>query len=135
MKTPIRTIAIAGAIAGAILLGGAACTSKADTASENLSTAAENFEVQRSIVGVNGITDKVAFYVEGRCSIERVDGQLEVTCKEGENDLRKHFVGLSDNIFYVVTQLDAVDADEYRTRVIIKPESLIPAFDIETSNQ
>jgi len=132
MKTSIKTTLALGIAALSIGVLGA-CTSDADTTSRNLSTAAEQFEVQRRIVGVNGITDKYAFEVEGRCSIERANGQLEVVCKHGPDDYRKHFVGLSDNTFYVVTQLEGMDADEYRTRVIIKPESLLPDLDLETS--
>lgn len=126
---------IIGAIGLGVLLTAAAngCTSDAETVSQNLSTAADQFEVQRKIVGINGITDKPAFVVEGRCSITDEGNQLEVTCKHGDDDYRKHFVGLSDNVFYVATQMDAMDVSEYRTRIIIKPESIIPDFDLETS--
>jgi len=131
-----KSFKIIGAVVlgGLLLTGGASgCTSDAATVSENLSTAADQFEVQRKIVGINGITDKPAFEVEGKCSITDETRQLEITCKHGENDYRKHFVGLADNVFYVATQLDAMDVDEYRTRVIIKPETIIPDFDLETS--
>ena len=52
-----RLITILGGIAvtaGALT----ACSSDADVASENLSKAADNFEVQRRIVFFNGITDE-----------------------------------------------------------------------------
>lgn len=125
---------IAAIFAGLLLTAGSpGCASDAETVSENLSTAADQFEVQRKIVGINGITDKPAFIVEGRCSITDETRQLEVTCKHGDDDYRKHFVGLSDNVFYVATQLEAMDASEYRTRIIIKPETIIPNFDLETS--
>lgn len=126
---------IATAVVGGSLFATAACTSNADQASRNISTAAEQFEVQRRIVGVNGLDGTYAFDVEGRCSIERANGQLEVTCKHGPDDFRKHYVGLSDNTFYVVTQLDPIDVSEYHTRVIIKPESLLPDLDLETSGE
>lgn len=110
------------------------CTqSNADTASKNLSTAAEQFEVQRKIVGINGITDKVEFEVEGRCSIEIPGNRtLEVICKHGPNDLRKHYVGLSDNMFFISTQLEGLKVDEFRTRVILKPQSIVPDYDLVT---
>lgn len=126
-----RKIAVVGASLAALLVTG--CTTDADKASHNLSKAAEQFEVQRKVVGINGITDTVAFQVEGRCSIEDQGNQLEVTCKHGEDDFRKHFIGLSDNTYYVTEQLDAVDVDVYRTRIIVKPETVIPDFDLETS--
>jgi hypothetical protein len=109
-----------------------ACTSDADMASENLSKAAEQFEVQRRITVVNSFTDKVVFEVEGRCSIE-TGGTLVVTCKHGPNDFRKHYTGLGDNGMYLAEQLDPLDVDVYRTRLIIKPETVIPDPDLETS--
>src|SRR5690606_42146450 len=109
------------------------CTSDEENVTMNLSTAVLQLEVQRKIVDINGKTDKPAFVVEGRCSITDQGNQLEVTCKHGDDDYRKHFVGLSDNVFYVATQMDAMDVSEYRTRIIIKPESIIPDFDLETS--
>lgn len=127
----MNRIAIAGiATAAAIIVTVPACTSDADKASENISKAAEQFEVQRKIVGINGITDKPAFEVEGRCSIENSGRELQVICKHGEGDLRRHSVGLSDNTFWVSVQVKGVDADEYRTRILIKPENIVPDFDL-----
>lgn len=126
-------------IAGVLALGLAACESDADKVSKNLSTAAEQFEVQRHIVGLNGITDEVLFEVEGRCSIESGDtgvaNALEVTCKHGPDDFRKHYVGLSDNVTYVTVQTEGLDASEYRTRIIIKPENIVPNFDLVTGEE
>lgn len=127
------TYIAAAAIGTALLAGGlTGCTSDATTVSDNLSIAADQFEVQRRIVGINGITDKPAFIVEGRCSIKDEGNQLEVTCKHGDDDYRKHFIGLSDNTFYVAEQMEAIDASEYHTRIVIKPESILPDFDLET---
>lgn len=125
----------AGAVAAAGALLFAGCQSEADTVSENLSTAADNFEIDRRIVFLNGITDQVPLVIEGRCSIEAdaADKQLEVTCKTGPDAFKKHFLGLSDNMSYVVEQQKDADVDEYRTRVIIKPEQLLPNFDLNTS--
>ena len=125
----------AAAITAALLLTGAGCASDADKVSENISTAAEQFEVQRNIKGVNAITDTPAFEVEGRCSIERVDDRLQVTCKHGENDYRKHELGLADNVYYASVQLESIDASVYHTRILIKPENLIPDFDLEAGEQ
>lgn len=129
------TKVIIGAIIGAGLLTGGAsgCTSDADMASENLSTAAEQFEVQRRIVVVNSFTDKVVFEVEGRCSIEPTAKQLVAICKHGDNDFRKHYTGIGDNGMWSSFQLDPIDVDVYHTRVIIKPETVLPDFDLETS--
>jgi hypothetical protein len=113
----------------------AACTSNADKASENLSKEAEKFNVQRKIVAINGITDKPILDVEGRCSIENESIGLVVICKHGPDDYRKHFVGLSDNVTFVSTQLKGIDVSEYRTKFILRPEALVPDIDLVTGDQ
>lgn len=132
----ITVVTLASSLA---LLGLSACESDADKASRNVSKAAEQFEVQRRIVGINAITDKIIFDVEGRCSIERdgdvLQGALVVTCKHGPNDFRKHFVGLSDNVAYISTQDKGIDVSVYRTRIIIKPENIVPNLDLVTGER
>lgn len=129
MKKKFAVVALA---VGALALVG--CSSDADKASQNLSTAADNFEVNRMIVGINGITDDVLFSVEGRCSMSR-DGDLVVTCKHGENDYRKHYLGLSDNVTYVSTQLEGIDVSVYHTRIILKPQNILPDFDLSVGRE
>lgn len=129
----ITTAAPAAVLALAAFAAG--CQSDADVASKNLSKAAEQFEVQRRIVGINGITDKVLFEIEGRCSLERgasMENTLDVICKHGPHDYRKHYVGLSDNVTFISTQMEGSDVSQYHTRIILKPESIIPDFDLVT---
>lgn len=127
----IKNFIAVGAVATMLALTG--CTSSADRASENISKSAENFEVMRRISVINGITDQVLFTVEGRCSIEIPTGTVVMTCKQGPEDIRKHYIGVSDNVTYVAEQLEPAEADEYRFRIILKPENAIPNFDLETS--
>lgn len=114
----------------ALLLFTGACTD-AEVASQNLSKAADQFEIDRRIVFFNGITDTYLMTIEGRCSInaDGLDSQLEVTCKTGEDQFKKHFLGLSDNVSYFVEQVQPAEADTYRYRVIFKPEVIVPDFD------
>lgn len=109
----------------------AGCSSDADVASENLSTAADQFEITRRVVFLNGITDTYLLSIEGRCSIFDDGAQLEVTCKIGPDAYKKHFLGLSDNVSYFVEQLEAADVSEYRYRVIFKPSVIVPDIDPE----
>lgn len=116
----------------AVVLGG--CASDADKVSKNISTQCEQFNCQRRIVGVNGITDKVEFEVEGKCSIEG-DGlgalnSLTVTCKQGPDEYKKHYIGMSDNMFFISTQLKPLAANEYRTKIVLKPQNIIPDLDL-----
>lgn len=125
------------ATAAALALGASACSSDADRVSKNLSVAAEQFEIERRITFINGITDEYLLVIEGRCSIEDSDRRLDVTCKTGAGDeadqYKKHYLGLSDNVTFISEQLDPAPADEYRYRVIFKPEAIVPNIDLETS--
>ena len=92
------------AVTGALMLSLGACT----PASYNLSNDSDNFRVMRRVVFVNGITDKYLLSIEGLCSItkDKGDAQLEVTCKTGDGEYKKHYLGISDNITYFVEHLD-----------------------------
>ncbi len=108
------------------------CEDSANVVSENLSKEADNFQILRKVVFYNGITDEYMFAMEGYCSItaDTADEQLEVTCKVGEGEYEKHFLGLSDNVSYMVLQLDTADVSEYHYKFYFRPQTLVP--DIET---
>ncbi|MGR5299386.1 hypothetical protein ACPV5U_29175, partial [Vibrio mediterranei] len=95
--------------------------------------AAEMFEIQRRVVFYNGINGEYLLTIEGRCSIDDQGHQLEVTCKTGPNAFKKHFLGLSDNVTYFAEQLNPVDVNVYRYRVVFKPETLLPDGELSTS--
>lgn len=133
-----RIVAVILAIAAVLVLAGVitGCKSSADKVNENISTECEKFNCQRRIVGINGITDKAEFLVEGKCSIEG-DGlgnlrALIVVCKQGPHNYKKHYVGMSDNMFFVSTQLEPLDVSEYHTKIVLKPQNVIPDFDLTT---
>lgn len=119
-------------VAAALSLG--AC-SAADTASRNISYDSDNFKVMRRVVFVNGITDKYLLSIEGLCSItkDKEDLQLEVTCKTGEGEFKKHYLGISDNVTYFVEQMDASSVDTFHYKVAFRPETILPDIDMQTS--
>lgn len=125
---------IAAALAVATALGLTACSDDADVASDNLSKAADNFEVARRIVFVNGITDQYLLEVIGFCSITDEGNQLEVTCKTGPDQYKKHFLGLSDNVTYFAEQIQAADVSTDFYRVTFKPTTIIPDVDLRVGN-
>lgn len=129
-----RKLVAAIGLAAVAVLGLSACESDADKASYNLSQEAEAFQVQRLIVGINTFDNSVLFSVEGKCSVER-EAELVVTCRHGENDYRKHYMGHSDNVTWISTQLEPVDVSVYHTKIILKPENILPDFDLSTGKQ
>lgn len=130
MKTMLKTVA---ALSAAVIVAG--CSSDADVASRNLSKAADQFEIERRIVFYNGITNQYILTIEGLCALGNNDGanQKTVTCKTGEDQYKKHFLGLSDNVTYFAEQLHGEFSSAYHYRVIFKPQSIVPNVDLETS--
>ena len=110
------------------------CMRDASVASHNISKDADQFKVRRRVIFYNAITDVVMFEMTGNLSIETdsTNNELAVTVKLGENEYRKHFLGLSDNVTYIVEQLDYSDVSKYRYELVFKPQSIIPvSIDIE----
>lgn len=133
LKSAIVAVAATAVIGSPLVL--LACTSEADTASSNLSKAADSFEVQRRIQFINLFTDKVYLTIEGLCSLGNMDKprELSVTCKLGEGQYKKHFLGLADNVTYVVEQTEPNSVDPYHYRIFFRPETIIPDIDLQTS--
>ena len=118
-------------IAATMLTSG--CATDADIASQNLSKAADMFEVERKIVFYDAIQGIVLLTIEGRCSIKVGASTLAVTCKTSDTTYKTHYLGLSDNVTFFAEQLESSVVGVYNYRVIFKPESLIPNIDLETS--
>lgn len=122
----VNKCAVLAAIIGAFSCAG--CNSDASIASRNLSEAADNFEIERRIVFYNGITDNYMLTIQGHCSIDvdSVKSKIDVTCKTGKNEYKKHFLGLSDNVTYFAEQVEGANVSAYNYSVIFKPQSIVP---------
>jgi hypothetical protein len=129
----MKKLFVAIAVTATLFISG--CNSDAQIASQNLSKAADNFEILRRVVFYNGVTDKYIMTVEGRCSInhDSSDNQLEVTYAYGPNEIKKEFFGLSDNTAYFVQQMENADVSRYHYRVVFKPQSIVPDIDFRGS--
>ena len=129
MKLKAILLAAMLTFTGAVVAG----CNEADVASQNLSTAADNFEIVRRVVFYNGITDTYMLTVEGYCSLGNHDsaGQLSITCKLGPTEYKKHFLGLSDNVTYFVEQLQSGKVSGNHYRVMFRPQEIIPDIDVD----
>jgi hypothetical protein len=124
-------IVIAAALAGML----AGCDNDATVASRNLSQAADNFEIIRRVVFYNGITGAYILSLEGRCSLGSGSqtNSLTVTCKDGPNSYKKHFLGLSHNVTFFAEQVDGAKVNTYHYRVTFKPQTILPDIDFRGS--
>jgi hypothetical protein len=109
------------------------CVNSADVASQNLSTAADNFEVNRRIVFYNGITGEYILTIEGLCSKGNndTDRKVSFTCKTSANTYKKHYLGVSDNVTYFMEQIEAAPVNTFHYRVTFKPSVIVPDIRVQ----
>ena len=110
------------------------CESEAQRVSYNLSQEADNFNVVRQLTVINCIGGDVLFQMTGKMSIkaDTADNQLEIIV-EDDGTYVKHFVSLSDNVTYVVEDLNLGDnaVSKYKYTLNFNPNMWIP-YNVET---
>lgn len=101
---------------------------EAEKVSYNLSEQADNFNVVRQLTVINCIEGDVLFQMTGKMSINAdiTDNQLEIIVEDENGLYQKHFVGLSDNVTYVVEQISSKDVDKYKYTLNYNPKMWIP---------
>lgn len=109
-----------------VLLGGC---SEADRVSSNLSKEADNFNDIRQVTVINCLQGDVLFQMTGKMSItaDTNDNQLEVVVEDEDGNYKKHFIGLSDNVTYVVEDITSGEVNKYKYTLNFNPEMWIPA--------
>lgn len=119
----IITILVLACLVTVLLTG---CT-EADRVNENMRVQADNFNITRQITVFNTRTDTVLFQMTGLMSIQNSGhNELTVICEQGQNNYKKHFIYLGDDITYVVEDVTGAYADKYHYELNILPEMLIP---------
>ena len=90
------------------------CT-QAERVSYNISVDADNFNQMRQLTVINCIKGEVLFQMTGKMSItaDKTDNQLEVIVEDENGEYKKHFVGLSDNVTYVVEDITSSETSKY----------------------
>lgn len=105
------------------------CSTEAERVSYNLSQQADNFNVVRQLTVINCIEGDVLFQMTGKMSItaDTADKQLEIIVEDNGTYV-KHFVGLSDNVTYVVEDLNlgANAVSKYKYTLNFNPNMWIP---------
>ncbi len=104
------------------------CQTESQRVSYNLSQEADNFNVIRQLTVINCIEGDVLFQMTGKMSItaDTTDNQLEVIVEDEDGYYQKHFVGLSDNVTYVVEQLNVKNVSRYKYTLNYNPKMWIP---------
>lgn len=130
--TGIAMILMFALFATAAFAGG--CATEAERVSYNLSQEADNFNIVRQLTVINCIEGDVLFQMTGKLSItaDTADNQLEIIA-EDDGTYVKHFVGLSDNVTYIVEDLNLGDnaVSRYKYTLNFNPKMWLPV-EIET---
>lgn len=128
MKKKIRIAAVllVGMLAAVGITG---CDQRqSDDVSYNLSLEADNFNDVRQITVINCLQGEVLFQMTGKMAIEAdtSDGQLEIIVEDENGEYKKHFIGLSDNVTYVVEDVTTGDVSKYKYTLNFNPEMWLP---------
>ena len=110
-----------------------ACGTEAQRVSYNLSQEADNFNDVRQVTVINCLQGDVLFQMTGKMSItaDTADNQLEVVVEDEYGNYKKHFIGLSDNVTYVVEDITSGDVEKYKYTLNFNPNMWIPV-EVET---
>lgn len=131
MKKKILATLLAVGLMATMFTG---CSTEAERVSYNLFQQADNFNVVRQLTVINCIEGDVLFQMSGKMSItaDTADNQLEIIVEDGGTYV-KHFVGLSDNVTYVVEDLNLGDnaVSKYKYTLNFNPNMWIPV-NVET---
>jgi hypothetical protein len=131
MKKKLLGVLLAGTVTTATLTG---CETEASRVDYNLTQEADNFNVVRQLTVINCIEGDVLFQMTGKMSItaDVDDNQLEIIV-EDDGTYVKHFVGLSDNVTYVVEDLNLGEnaVSKYKYTLNFNPNMWIPV-DVKT---
>lgn len=108
-------------------------TREADMVSYNLSLEADNFNNVRQVTIINCLQGDVLFQMTGKMSIEAdtEDNQLEIIVEDNDGGYKKHFIGLSDNVTYVVEDITSKNVDKYNYTLNFNPNMWLP-YKVET---
>lgn len=119
---------ISGMATIAILATSATSCNQAEVVRQNLAEEADNFNCYRRITVINCIKGDVILQVEGRCSItaDTTDNQLEIITEYEKGQYNKQIIGLSDNVTYMVEDLEVKDVNEYHYYINFNPHMWLP---------
>ena len=128
MKKKISTFVLMLGI-GATFVG----CNQAERVSYNLSREADNFNNVRQVTVMNCITNEILFQMTGKLSIaaDTTDNQLEIVVEVEDGYYKKHFIGLGDNVAYVVEDITGENVSNYKYTLNFNPKMIIP-FETET---
>ncbi len=129
MNARTKSVAVALASVAAIGVVAGCGTNDADVVSQNIATAADNFEINRRIIIINNESDKVIQLIEGWCNAEIEPDVIRTTCKV-PGGYHKHINGRNSHTTFSIQQLDTANVSKDHYRVTFNPSVVIPDVEV-----
>lgn len=120
-----KLIALASVV---IMTASATACSESERVRGNLAQEADNFNCVRQITVIDCITGDTLFQMTGRSSIiaDTEDNQLEIITEYHKGQYNKQIIGLSDNVTYIIEDLETTDVSEYHYEINFNPKMWLP---------
>lgn len=96
----------------------------------NIQKEADNFNVCRRLTVMNARTDTVMLQLEGRFSLQNnSENELVIVLETEKDTYRQDYIYLTDNVLYVVEDIDESDVSPYHYELNFLPQ-MIPLTEI-----
>lgn len=108
---------------------------KADRVSYNLSREADDLNITRKVTVINGVTNQTIFQATGQMSInyDKDNRQLSIIALDDKGEYKKHIVGISDNVSYVVEDVTGTKGIDTKYRMYFNPDMIQP-IEVKAAN-
>lgn len=102
-----------------------ACT-EANRVSQNIAKEADNFNVVRHVVVINGRTDTIVFECVGKMSITQKEDRLDLIIEGEDGEYYKHILLLSDESYVSIEDVGGSNVSKFKYEVNFLPEMVQP---------
>lgn len=91
----------------------------------NIQKEADNFNVCRRLTVMNARTDTVMLQLEGRFSLQNnTSNELVIVLETDKDTYRQDYIYLTDNVLYVVENIDESDVSPYHYELNFLPQMI-----------
>ena len=77
-----------------------------------------------ALTGCSTEAERVSYNLSQQADTE--DNQLEIVVEDENGEYKKHFIGLSDNVTYVVEDVTSGDVNQYKYTLNFNPKMWLP---------
>ena len=77
-----------------------------------------------ALTGCSTEAERLSYNLSQQADTE--DNQLEIVVEDENGEYKKHFIGLSDNVTYVVEDVTSGDVNQYKYTLNFNPKMWLP---------